>query len=85
MFLELIIWKNIVSYIKNGIEFPLPDDIDVAMFLNKRKPYASWRVDYIIEDIGHLKNVKVMLINYTHFSIKFDTAQATCIIDVHSD
>lgn len=76
--------KYIVSYIKNEIEFPLPDDIDVAMFLNKRKPYASWRVDYIIEDVGHLKNVKVMLIHYAHTSIKFDTAQATCIIDVHS-
>lgn len=84
MFLEfLIIWKKIVSYIKNRSEFPLPDDIDLVMFLNKRKPYISWRVNHITENICHLKNLKVMLINYAHSSVTFDTAQDICIIGLN--
>lgn len=86
MFLEFLKKKkDTMTYIKSKTKFSLPDDIDVVKFSNKRRLYASWRVNYIVENIGHLKNLKVMLINYAHSSIKFDMAQDTCIIDVHLD
>lgn len=73
MFLEFLKKKkDIMIYIKSKIKFFLLDDIDVVKFLNKRRFYVFWRVNYIVENIGYLKNLKVMLINYVYFLIKFD-------------